>query len=182
MRQFSNNFKMDSGYFAVQNSGMTNRRCGVVILPSVLILGVIIVGIGLTGIFVVRLLNQANFDVRLGAEATAAATAGIEDANLRLLQGVITVNNTDTIDNDCDDSGDFSSETYTLPQLGGRVNTSVRVCQTEPNCLTSVDSCQFKVLAESSGSFFVKRRVKGVFDKDGVTGEMRLISIDSVEF
>ena len=145
------------------------NKKGVAVLPAILVMGVVIIGLALTGILVVRLINQSTFGIRLAAETGAAAQAAVDDANLRLLQGNLTVNKS------CSDEGWVSDLNYSFTI--GRATVEVFVCKT----VCGLDVCQYKVQADAK-ALFVKRRLKAVLDADPLTKQIKVSSIKLEEF
>ena len=146
------------------------NKKGVAVLPAILVMGVVIIGLALTGILVVRLINQSTFGIRLAAETGAAAQAAVDDANLRLLQGNLTVNKS------CSDEEGFASDSnysFTI----GRATVEVFVCKT----VCGLDVCQYEVRADAK-ALFVKRRLKAVLDADPLTKQIKVSSIKLEEF
>jgi len=145
------------------------NKKGVAVLPAILVMGVVIIGLALTGILVVRLINQSTFGIRLAAETGAAAQAAVDDANLRLLQGNLTVNKS------CSDEGWVSDLNYSFTI--GRATVDVFVCKT----VCGLYVCQYEVRADAK-ALFVKRRLKAVLDADPLTKQIKVSSIKLKEF
>ena len=139
------------------------NKKGVAVLPAILVMGVVIIGLALTGILVVRLINQSTFGIRLAAETGAAAQAAVDDANLRLLQGNLTVTKS------CPDFA--SNPNYSFTEIG-RVTVDVFVCKT----VCGLYVCQYEVRADAK-ALFVKRRLKAVLDADPLTKQIKVSSI-----
>jgi hypothetical protein len=144
------------------------NKKGVAVLPAILVMGVVIIGLALTGILVVRLINQSTFGIRLAAETGAAAQAAVDDANLRLLQGNLTVTKS------C--PGFVSNPNYSFTEIG-RTTVDVFVCKT----VCGLDVCQYEVRADAK-ALFVKRRLKAVLDADPLTKQIKVSSIKLEEF
>ena len=144
------------------------NKKGVAVLPAILVMGVVIIGLALTGILVVRLINQSTFGIRLAAETGAAAQAAVDDANLRLLQGNLTVNKS------C--PGFASNPNYSFTEIG-RATVDVFVCKT----VCGLYVCQYEVRADAK-ALFVKRRLKAVLDADPLTKQIKVSSIKLKEF
>ena len=143
---------------------------GVVVLPTVLIFGAIIISIVLTGIFIIQLINRSNFGIRLAAETSAAAYAAIDDVHLRLIKGVLSPEPVE-----CNDTSPIFTAYNTIDL--GRADVSVNVCKYSCGVMT----CRYRVRTEAQ-AMFVKRRLEAVFDADPVTGQVRLSSLESLEF
>jgi len=149
------------------NSG----QVGAVVLPTVLVLGLIIIGLVLTGAFVVQFLNRSNFAIRLTTEATAAAQAALADFHLKLVRR--SPSPLPALCNDASptfsDQGNFSL---------GRTTVKIEACHY--NCGGS--PCRYRVRAEAKAFVFLKRLVEGVFDVDPVSGQVRISAIKNLEF
>ncbi len=63
---------------------LISGRKGISVLPTVLILGGIIMNVAIAAALGVFLVTRSGFGDRLSAEALAAATAGIQDGKLRI--------------------------------------------------------------------------------------------------
>ena len=143
------------------------NKKGVAVLPAILVMGVVIIGLALTGILVVRLINQSTFGIRLAAETGAAAQAAVDDANLRLLQGNLTVTKS------CPGFAPNPNYSFEI----GRATVDVFVCKT----VCGLDVCQYEVRADAK-ALFVKRRLKAVLDADPLTKQIKVSSIKLEEF
>ena len=144
---------------------------GVVVLPTILIFGAIIIGIVLTGIFIVQLINRSNLGIRLAIETSVAANTAIEDVHLRLIRGQLLP--PPVICNDA--SPTFTD--YDSLDLG-RVTVAVKVCK----YTCGVVDCRYRVRADAQALLLVKRRLEAVFDVDAVTGQIRVSSLQVLEF
>ena len=58
----------------------------IVALPTILLIGGIIVEIAVAGVFIAYLLSQSGFGAKLSAEALAAAQAGIQEAMMKIVR------------------------------------------------------------------------------------------------
>jgi len=83
---------------------------GAVLLPTILTIGFLLVGIGLAASLIVLLLNRSNYAIRLSANALAAARAGVDEAQLRILRD----NNWPVTNCDTSVSAGESNNTLTL--------------------------------------------------------------------
>ncbi len=144
------------------------NKKGVAVLPTILVMGVIIIGLVLTGILVVRLINQSTYGIRLAAETGAAAQAAVDDAHLRLLRDELEV------DKEC--PGFKSDENYSFEAIG-RASVDVFVCKV--TCGLGV--CQYEVRADAK-AVFVKRRLKAILDVNPLTKQVEISSIKLEEF
>lgn len=156
------------------------NKKGVVVLPTILIFGAIIVGMVLTGVFVVQLITRSNFGVRLAAETSAAAQAGVEDVYLRLLKGTLKTTGGSTNFTQCDDVTPIFSEDFNGLNLG-RANVSIKVCEYLTQCSDPTRVCRYRVITDAS-ALFVKRSMEAVFDVDQTTGQVSLTSLEAVVF
>ena len=145
------------------------NKKGVAVLPAILVMGVVIIGLALTGILVVRLINQSTFGIRLAAETGAAAQAAVDDANLRLVQGTLTVSK------ECPFS-DSDSPNYSFSDIG-RTTVEVFVCKTE----CDLHVCQYEIRADAK-ALFIKRQLKAILDVDPLTKQIKVSSIKLEEF
>jgi len=59
---------------------------GLAALPTILLIGGIIVEIAIAGVFISYLLSQSGFGAKLSAEALAAAQAGVQDALMKIVR------------------------------------------------------------------------------------------------
>lgn len=144
------------------------KNKGVAVLPTILVMGVVIIGLVLTGILVVRFINQSTFGIRLAAETRAAAQAAVDDANLRLVQGTLTVSE------NCPEFPD--SPNYSFSDIG-RTTVEVFVCKTE----CDLHVCQYEIRADAK-ALFIKRQLKAILDVDPLTKQIKVSSIKLEEF
>ena len=95
------------------NIGALGRRRCVSTLPTMLLLGGIIIEIAIASAFLTYYFNVTNFAARLSAEALAAARAGVDDALIKVVR-----------------NRNFTAypEPYEVQVTGGRV-ASVIVCK-----------------------------------------------------
>ncbi len=99
---------------------------GVVALPTILVIGGIVVEIGLAGVLIAYLVSQSGSGVKLSFEAMAAARAGINDAIIK------SVRNYDSSASTTISVGNYSAETsvtrnplmdkYTIYSIGTALN------------------------------------------------------------
>lgn len=142
---------------------------GVVVLPTILILGSVIIGIVLAGVFIAQLINRSNFGLRLEAEVTNIANAAAQDIYLRLNKSLLSVTQP------CPNF--LSSPDYSLPP-SGRVSADVYLCQT--SCGASI--CQYEAKIDARANVFVNKRFRVVFDADPVTGQVRVGALNLSRF
>lgn len=143
-----------------------NDNKALVLLPTVLALGFVVVSIGLTGLFIVFTLNRSNYAIRLSNSALAAAQAGIKDANLRIIR------NPNWLPVGCNSSNplDEINRTYSL----------------------DIESYKVYVCVEKVGDDYIvnalgkarvyKKQLKAIFDKDPITNQIRTQSIYEIQF
>ncbi|KKU77396.1 MAG: hypothetical protein UY12_C0026G0015 [Parcubacteria group bacterium GW2011_GWA2_47_8b] len=132
------------------------RLKGISSLPTMLLLGGIIIEIAIAIAFLTYYFNVSNFAARLSAEALAAARAGIDDATIKVV-----------LNKNCPDSSCPSP--YTLA-LGDRAVT-VTICK---------DTCagvgKHQVTAVGS-AFAIRRQMVAILEVDPVTGEVKVESL-----
>ncbi len=95
------------------NIGTSGGQRGISTLPTMLLLGGIIIEIAIASAFLTYYFNVTNYAARLSAEALAAARAGVDDALIQLVR-----------------NKNFTAypDPYTVEVTGGRV-ASVTVCK-----------------------------------------------------
>ena len=138
---------------------------GLVLLPTVLVLGFVVVSIGLTGLFIAFTLNRSNYGIRLAANALAVADAGIKDAHLRIIRG------TNPIASDCStlDPGSLPTGAYSL-SVGSNI---AYICIQQP----AANTYHIFSLGVARGR---RRKLKAVLDEDVRTKQIRLQTIDEI--
>src|SRR3990167_5626815 len=92
------------------------RLKGISSLPTMLLLGGIIIEIAIAIAFLTYYFNVSNFAARLSAEALAAARAGIDDATIKVV-----------LNKNCPDSSCPSPYTLALGDQIGRASCRERV-------------------------------------------------------
>jgi hypothetical protein len=130
---------------------------GMAFLPVVLMVGAVVAEFVVAGAFLVYYLNSSNFGARLSAEALSAASAGVEDAMIKIVR-----------DKNCPNVSCESP--YTLA-VGNR-STVVTICK---------DSCSGTGTHEiiSIGHALTQRRkLVAVVETNSLTGEVKIISIE----
>ena len=136
------------------------------LLPAVIILGSVVVSIGLVGLFVVFTLNRSNYSIRLSSTALAVAQAGIKDAHLRLIRNPIWTPLGCNSANALNDA----NQTYIL-NVG---NYKAYVC---------LEKIGAGYLVNSLGRVLLhQRQVKAILAVDPVTYQIRLQSLNEVQF
>lgn len=100
-------------YFDISKSKNVGRQSGISTLPTMLLLGGIIIEIAIASAFLTYYFNVTNYAARLSAEALAAARAGVDDALIQLVR-----------------NKNFTAypDPYTVEVAGGRV-ALVTVCK-----------------------------------------------------
>jgi hypothetical protein len=133
------------------------RRNGISTLPTILLLGSIIIEIAIAIAFLTYYFNLSNFATRLSAEALATARAGMDDGIIRLVR-----------------DKNFSSAGYTVT-VGNRT-ANVEVCNvTCPGLATN----QAKVTSVAT-ALNKKKKLEAVLTVDSVTGQVTVNSIQDV--
>jgi|SRR3989344_9655205 len=131
-------------------------RKGVVIIPTVLMLGTLLAVIALTGSLVVYLLSRSNYNIRLSSDALLLAKTGTQDAILRLIR-----------DNNFNPSAGYD------PIGNGKNQVKVNVI------LSGVDVVQKEIISLgcSLGRY---RQLRSVVEINKNTGEVKLLSTEEV--
>lgn len=139
-------------------NNMSSR--GAVLLPTVIMMGAVLLAIGMAGLTVGVVLNRANGLIRTSARARAAADAGVQDAMRRLVR----------------DSGwtpacaSIAQPTYALSLNG----SSIAVCASRAGNAVTVQS-----VGTASG---VSRRMDAVLSVDAVSGKVTREYSNEVQF
>jgi len=63
-----------------------NKIRGIAVLPTILLIGGLIVEIGIAGLFISYFLNSSGFGVKISEEALSAAKSGIDDAVIKIIR------------------------------------------------------------------------------------------------
>lgn len=156
-----------------------SKNKGVVALITILLVGGIIVEIGIAGLFVVYLLTQSSFGLKLSAEALSAAQTGLQDALLRI------VRNKD-FSYCASPCSDFRTSGYSIALGSGQVQ--ITVCQDRKTALTpcdtiitSSDSIRGKDEITSLGIVLSKTRILRAFvNINKTTGQTQTESIQEI--
>lgn len=135
---------------------------GQILLPTVLVLGFLVMTIGLVGLFIVSSLNRANYAIRLSTNALAAAESGVQDGQLKIIRGVYSSYST------------ACSTIYTL----NLQNNSADVCIYQPIDPTC-GGCYFVDSVGRAGNQM--KKLRGIFDSDLVTKQLRVRSINEIQ-
>ena len=147
-----------------------NLEKGAVVLPAVIIFGAIALSLVITGLFVTQIVNRSVFGVRLAEEVRAAAQSAVADVHLRLIRDNISLPVL------CNDSNPtFSNYDIIVP---GRVTVDAGICYY--NC--NIDVCRYRARVDATSTFLVSRKVEAVFDKDVITGQVRMGELVWLDF
>lgn len=139
---------------------------GLVLLPAILMMSFVVLGIGLTGLLIVFTLNRSNYAIKLSTTALSISQAGIHDANIKIIR------NPNWYPVGCNSSLPLNDSNKTYLLIVGSNN--VYVCVEKTGNKYTVNSLG-KVLNQS-------KQLKAVFDTDNVTNQIRLESINEVQF
>ncbi|MBI4991747.1 MAG: hypothetical protein HZB99_00825 [Candidatus Harrisonbacteria bacterium] len=139
-----------------------NVKCfhGVAALPTVLLLGGLIMEIMIAATLSSYLLVSSEFGIRLGSRALFAARSGIQDALIRVVR-----------------DKNFTSSSYTLPV--GNYSVEVSVCKDLPEPICVGDG-KHKITAVGTAENR-SRKLEAIVSVDSATGEARLQSLKEVE-
>ncbi len=135
-------------------------------LPTILLIGGIIVEIGVAGAFVSYLLSQSGFGAKLSAEAFAAAQSGIDDAMLKIVR----------------DKNFYTGPAAPYTLTVGNRSAQVIVCK---DLKTVSSACGTSNIGKdeitSLGSALTKRRqLRAIVNVDDNTGEVKVESIQEI--
>ena len=144
---------------------------GAVLLPTILIIGFLMVALGLAGSIIVLLLNRSNFSIRLATAGLAAARTGIDDAYLRIIRD----NTWPAADCDIRQSAGDANKTYDLT-LG---EIKVYVCVKKE---TFTNEVKYTINSLAKGGFNSKRQLQAVLNADRATHQVKIHSLNEVEF
>lgn len=133
------------------------KSSGVSTLPTMLLLGGIIIEIAVAIAFLTYYFNITNFATRLSAEALATAKAGLDDGIIKLVR-----------------DKNFSSAGYTVA-VGNR-STNVEICNV--TC-PGLGADKAKVTSTAT-AINKKRKLEAVLTIDTVTGKVAVDSIQDV--
>jgi hypothetical protein len=130
-------------------------KVGIAALPTILLIGGIIVEIAIAGVFIAYFLSQSGFGAKLSAEALAAAESGVQDAFIRISR----------------DKNFVSPSPYSV-SVGSR-SAQITVLGETP--------LPGKKQITSLGSASIKRRqLQAVVNVDSNTGEVKVESIKEI--
>lgn len=62
------------------------NKSGVAVLPTILLIGGLVVEIGIAGLFMSYFLNSSGFGVKISEEALSAAKSGVDDAMIKIIR------------------------------------------------------------------------------------------------
>jgi len=150
--------------FITQNSLL--KTSGVAALPTILLIGGIIVEIGIAGAFISFLLSQSGFGAKLSAEAFAAAQSGIDDAMMRIVR----------------DKNFYTGPAAPYTLTVGNRSAQVIICKDFKTVSSACDTINDgKDEITSLGSALTKRRqLRAIVNVDNNTGEVRVESIQEI--
>lgn len=126
-------------------------------LPSIIIMGSIILEIAVVGAFLAYLFSQSGYGLRLSAEALNAARAGAQDAILRVVRNK-------------DFPSGHASE-YTITNNGR--DTTVVV-------LASTPSSGFTTITSDASALSRRKKIKVVLAIDSLTGKVDVVSYEEI--
>ena len=140
---------------------------GMVALPTVLLVGGIIIEIGIAGLLISYFLIQSIFGARWSAEALATARSGIQD-------GIIKIVRNKNLDYTA------SGSPYSLPV--GNWTAQVAVCKDAKTLSSPCDTSSIgKHEVISSGVVKNKqRKLQAILNVSGLTGEVKVESIKEI--
>lgn len=134
-------------------------------LPTILLIGGIIIEIAITGVFIIYFLGQSSFGVKLSAEALSASRTGVYDAILKIVR-----------------EKNFS--TGATPYTIAIDNNSVQVwvCRNSKTAVSYCDTAASdKYEITSLGKARDKnRRLRAFLNVNNVNGEVRVESISEI--
>ncbi len=143
-----------------QNQALICRpRKGAMALPTMLLIGGIILEIGIAGLLVSYFFIQSKLGVELSAEALAVAQSGIQDAAIRIIR-----------------DKNFSPGSYTI-NIGNR-SAQVIICKDSKTILIPCDTINNNKHEVTSLGIAQKkqRQIRAFFSVDNLTGEIRIES------
>lgn len=123
-------------------------------LPSIIIMGGIVLEIAIVGAFLAYLFSQSGYGIRLSAEALNAARAGAQDGILRVVR-----------------NKDFSSSGYALT-TNGRTATVI--------VLASTPSSGFTTITSDASALSRRKKVKVVLAIDSLTSKVEVVSYEEI--
>lgn len=124
------------------------------LLPTVLIIGIVTMEVGLALSFIIYLANSSSYGSRLAQEALFAARAGINDGILRVIR-----------------DKSFSSPGYQMTV--GRASVEVKVEKDQPT------TGQDRITATAT-VFLRQKKFQAIISVDSNTGEVSLISFEEI--
>lgn len=62
------------------------NKSGIAVLPTILLIGGLVVEIGIAGLFMSYFLNSSGFGVKISEEALSAAKSGVDDAVIKIIR------------------------------------------------------------------------------------------------
>ncbi|HDH31542.1 MAG TPA: hypothetical protein ENH26_02075 [Candidatus Wolfebacteria bacterium] len=140
---------------------------GIIALPTMLLIGGVIVEIGIAGLLVSYFLIQSNLGIRLSAEALAVARSGTQDAIIKIIR----------------DKNFTSGSPYSLTV--GEWSAQIIVCKDSRTISTACDdldpSNKGKHEITSLGIVQKKqRKIQTILNVNSATGEVNVESIEEI--
>ncbi len=132
---------------------------GAVLLPTVIMMGAVLLAIGMAGLAVGVVLSRSNNLIRTSARSLAGARAGIEDVSRRFIRDSVWMPPA---------CASYTTPTYTLMFNG----SSVAVCVTR-----TVDTVAVQSVGTVNG---VSRRVDAVLSINPISGKVTASSSNEV--
>ncbi len=151
---------MKNWNLALKSSKAVN---GIAALPTMLLLGGIIVEISIVGAFISYLFSQSSFGIRLSEEALSLAQSGIQDALIKIIRNRSTIT---------------SGGTYTLI-IENNKKVDIIICKDSKTASSNCDtSNNGKDEITSLGSVLTKKRkLRAIVNINSNTGEIKVESI-----
>ncbi len=147
------------------NNFLMARQKGMTALPTVLLIGGVIIEIAIAGVFIVYFLGQSSFGVKWSAEALAAGRTGVYDAVLKIVR-----------------EKNFSTGATPYTLAVGNHSVQIWVCL---NSKTAVSYCDVAATGKyeitSLGNARNKyRRLRAFLNVNDVNGEVKVESISEI--
>lgn len=142
-----------------------NKEKGMTALPTILLIGGVIIEIAIAGVFIIYFVGQSSLGVKLSAESLAASRTGVYDAILKIVR-----------------EKNFSTGATPYTMAIGNNSVQVWVCR---NSKTAVSYCDTaangKYEITSLGKVRDKyRRLRAFLNVNDVNGEVRLELISEI--
>ena len=154
-----------------QMSNVNNS--GVAVLPTILLIGGLLVSISVSLLFVSYFFGQGSFGVKLSNEALAAAQAGISDAVMRVVR---------------DKNYNTANSSYSLA-VGSR-SAQVIVCQENRKTSSISTPCGDidntlagkREITSIGSAFNKKRRLKAIINVNDSSGEIKTELVEETAY